>query len=224
MIFNPVVIENYSDCSGIDISWVHKMRDRAETMRDMELTSLAVDLESYSDKSQRKYIHFVDGGITDNMGLRATYDVVTASGGPEVFLDKTNLATPDRMIVISIDASTEPVQDMDVSNKEPSIAHSIGAVTGVQLHRYNIATLELVETAFFEWAEKLSTPEKTVHPYFIELSFEELGQPEARAYFNKVPTSFKLSDEQVDRLIAVGRQLLREHPDFQRLLADLNTP
>jgi NTE family protein len=112
-----------------------------------------VDLESYSDKSQRKYIHFVDGGITDNMGLRATYDVVTASGGPEVFLDKTNLATPDRMIVISIDASTEPVQDMDVSNK--------------------------------------------------------------------VPTSFKLSDEQVDRLIAVGRQLLREHPDFQRLLADL---
>ena len=221
VIFNPVVIENYSDCSGIDISWVHKMRDRAETMRDMELTSLAVDLESYSDKSQRKYIHFVDGGITDNMGLRATYDVVTASGGPEVFLDKTNLATPDRMIVISIDASTEPVQDMDVSNKEPSIAHSIGAVTGVQLHRYNIATLELVETAFFEWAEKLSTPEKTVHPYFIELSFEELGQPEARAYFNKVPTSFKLSDEQVDRLIAVGRQLLREHPDFQRLLADL---
>jgi NTE family protein len=221
VVFNPVVIENYSDCSGIDISWVHKMRDRAETMRDMELTSLAVDLESYSDKSQRKYIHFVDGGITDNMGLRATYDVVTASGGPEVFLDKTNLATPDRMIVISIDASTEPVQDMDVSNKEPSIAHSIGAVTGVQLHRYNIATLELVETAFFEWAEKLSTPEKTVHPYFIELSFEELGQPEARAYFNKVPTSFKLSDEQVDRLIAVGRQLLREHPDFQRLLADL---
>ena len=222
VIFNPVVIENYSDCSGIDISWVHKMRDRAETMRDMELTSLAVDLESYSDKSQRKYIHFVDGGITDNMGLRATYDVVTASGGPEVFLDKTNLATPDRMIVISIDASTEPVQDMDVSNKEPSIAHSIVAVTGVQLHRYNIATLQLVETAFFEWAEKLSTPEKTVHPYFIELSFEELGQPEARAYFNKVPTSFKLSDEQVDRLIAVGRQLLREHPDFQRLLADLN--
>ena len=190
-------------------------------MRDMELTSLAMDLESYSDKTQRKYVHFVDGGITDNMGLRAMYDVVTAAGGPEVFLGSVNLKLPDKIIVISIDASTEPVQDMDVSNKEPSIAHSIGAVTGVQLHRYNIATLELVESAFYGWAEKLSTPEKTVHPYFIELSFEELEQPEVRAYFNKVPTSFKLSDEQVDKLIAAGRQLLREHPDFQRLLADL---
>ena len=221
VVFNPVVVENYSDCSGIDTSWLGKMRDRAETTRDIELTSLAVDLESYSNKSQRKYIHFVDGGITDNMGLRATYDVVTAAGGPEVFLNETNLKLPDKMIIISIDASTEPVQDMDVSNKEPSIIHSIDAVTGVQLHRYNIATLELVETAFIEWAEELSTPEKTVHPYFIELSFEELKQPEARAFFNKVPTSFKLSGEQVDRLIAVGRKLLREHPDFQRLLADL---
>jgi len=224
VVFNPVVVENYSDCNGIDTTWLDKMRERAETTRDIELTSLAVDLESYSDKSQRKYIHFVDGGITDNMGLRATYDVVTASGGPEVFLNKTNLQLPDKMIVISIDASTEPVLDMDVSNKEPSIMHSIDAVTGVQLHRYNIATLELVESAYFEWAEKLSTPEKTVHPYFIELSFEELKQPEVRLFFNKIPTSFKLSDEQVDRLIAVGRQLLREHPDFQRLLADLNTP
>jgi len=221
VVFNPVVVENYSDCSGIDITWLGKMRERAETMRDIELTSLAVDLESYSDKNQRKYIHFVDGGITDNMGLRATYDIVTASGGPEVFLNKNNRQQPDRMIVISIDASTEPVQDMDVSNKEPSIIHSIDAVTGVQLHRYNIATLELVESAFIDWAERLSTPEKPVHPYFIELSFEELGQPEARAYFNKVPTSFNLSNEQVDKLIAAGRQLLREHPDFQRLLTDL---
>jgi NTE family protein len=224
VVFNPVVVENYSDCSGVDTSWLGEVRDRAETTRDIELTSLAVDLESYSDKNQRKFIHFVDGGITDNMGLRATYDVVTASGGPEVFLDKTNFKPPDKMITISIDASTEPVLDMDVSNKEPSIAHSIGAVTGVQLHRYNIATLELVETAFNEWAKDLSTPEKTVHPYFIELSFEELKQPEVRAFFNKIPTSFKLSDEQVDRLIAVGRQLLRENPDFQRLLADFDKP
>ena len=224
IVFNPVVVENYPDCSGVDTRWLDAVRDRAEHLHDVELTFLAEQLESYSDKSQRKYIHFVDGGITDNMGLRAMYDVVTASGGPEVFLDKTNIQRPDKMIVIAIDASTEPVDEMDVTNKEPSIAHSIGALSGVQLHRYNIATLELVETSFYDWADKISTPDQTVHPYFIELSFEDLKQPEVRAFFNKVPTSFSLTDEQVDRLIAAGRQLLREHPDFQQLLADLNQP
>ena len=143
---------------------------------------------------------------------------------PEVFLDKTNIQRPDKMIVIAIDASTDPVDEMDLTSKEPSIAHSIGALSEVQLHRYNIATLELVETSFYDWADKISTPDETVRPYFIELSFEDLKQPEVRAFFNKVPTSFSLTDEQVDKLIAAGRQLLREHPDFQQLLADLNQP
>jgi NTE family protein len=222
VVFNPVVVENYSDCSGVDTSWVDRAQERAEASRDIELAALAEELESYTNKTQRKYIHFVDGGITDNMGLRAIYDVVTAAGGPEAYLEKTNIQQPDRMIIIAIDASTEPVQEMDASNKQPSIAHSIGALSGVQLHRYNVATLELVETSFYEWADKLSTPQQTIHPYFIELSFENLERPEVRAFFNKVPTSFSLTDEQVDKLIAAGRQLLREHPDFQRLLADLD--
>jgi NTE family protein len=222
VVFNPVVVENYSDCVGVDTGWLDHVRHLATGSGDIELASLAVDLESYSDKTQRKYIHFVDGGITDNMGLRAMYDVVTAAGGPEVFLNRTNIRRPDKMIIIAIDASASPVQEMDVTNKEPSIAHSIGALSGVQLHRYNTATLDLVETSFYDWADKLSTPDKTIQPYFIELSFEEIKQVEVKIFLNKVPTSFSLTDEQVDKLIAAGRQLLREHPDFQKLLADLN--
>jgi hypothetical protein len=30
-----------------------------------------------------------------------------------------------------------------------------------------------------------------------------------------------LEDEQIDKLIDAGRQLLRNNPDFQRLLADI---
>ena len=41
------------------------------------------------------------------------------------------------------------------------------------------------------------------------------------AFFNRIPTSFSLSDEQVDKLIAVGHELLRGNPDYQRFLADL---
>ena len=68
IVFNPVVVENYSDCDGVDTGWLDEVRQRAMGSGDIELTSLAVDLESYSDKTQRKYIHFVDGGITDNIG------------------------------------------------------------------------------------------------------------------------------------------------------------
>jgi uncharacterized tellurite resistance protein B-like protein len=39
-----------------------------------------------------------------------------------------------------------------------------------------------------------------------------------RHYLKHLPTSFKLNDEQVDRLITSGRKILRESPDFQAAL------
>lgn len=221
VVFNPVAVENYTGCSGQDTAWLEQVRARAETEHDPELMSLAQGLESYSDKQQREYIHFVDGGITDNMGLRAIYDIVTIAGGPETYLAKMNKERPSKLVLIAIDASTTPVYEMDETNKQPSIAHSIGAVTGVQLHRYNIATLELVETALHQWSEELSEPGNPITPYLIEVSVEDIQPLEARDFFNKIPTSFSLDDEQVDRLIEAGRKLLRNHPEFQKLLADL---
>jgi len=41
---------------------------------------------------------------------------------------------------------------------------------------------------------------------------------EEREYLKRLPTSFKLSDDQVDRLIAAGRNILRESPDYQAVL------
>ena len=72
-----------------------------------------------------------------------------------------------------------------------------------------------------KWTEAVSTPDRPVTPYFVQLGFDDLESPEARQYFNRVPTSFNLSEKQVDRLIEAGRELLRNNPDYQRLLADL---
>lgn len=42
-----------------------------------------------------------------------------------------------------------------------------------------------------------------------------------RRFLNEIPTSFVLDKEQVARLIATGRELLRNNPDYQRLLVGL---
>ncbi len=70
------------------------------------------------------------------------------------------------------------------------------------------------------WARELSTPERPVTPYFIQVSFRDIEQPERLQFFTRIPTSFSLDDEQVDRLIAAGRELLHRNPDYQRFLAD----
>lgn len=219
--FNPIVVENFPGCAKHNPEWLKVIRKRAHDEHNSELATLASGLESYGDKEQRKYIHFVDGGITDNIGLRALYDVVELTGGPGEFMKITDQRPSKKWVVIAVDASTSPVYAMDETNKQPSMKEAMSAMSGVQLHRYNAASIDLLQNSLFKWADILSTPENTIQPYFIEVSFEDIKESPLRKFFNAVPTSFFLVDEQVDKLIQAGRQLLRDNPDFQKLLADM---
>ena len=55
----------------------------------------------------------------------------------------------------------------------------------------------------------------------VEVSFGRFPEPEERHYFKRIPTSFKLSDHQVDELIWAGRELLLQSPEYQRLVQQL---
>ena len=65
------------------------------------------------------------------------------------------------------------------------------------------------------------TSERPVTRYFIRLSFDDVPEEPLRRFLNEIPTSFALSADQVNRLIATGRELLRNNPDFRRLLTSL---
>jgi NTE family protein len=218
MLFNPVVLENYRECKGSEPEWLAAAEKTAAD--DQQLLEVVRGLNSYS-KESRRYAHFVDGGITDNLGLRAIYEIVEVAGGPNAFMKQVGGRPPRHLAIISVNASTDASPKMDESKNSPSLEETVNAVTDAQLHRYNAATLELMSYTIERWARELSTPKKKVTPYFIRLGFRDFEEPKKRKLFNRIPTSFTLSDEQVDHLIAAGRQLLRDNPDFQRFVADL---
>ncbi len=222
VIFNPVVLENHAGCGDNKTSWPLNAEQRSE--HDAEFAILYEGLKTFGDKDQRKFIHLVDGGITDNMGLRAYYDLFEMSGGLDTYLQSVDRRRPRRIVLISVNASTKPVTEMEQSARQPSIKESISSMSDVQLHRYNASTVKLIEENLTAWAQQLSTPEAPVTPYFIRVNFDEVTPPKRLLFLNKIPTSFSLSDEQVDKLIASARNLLRENPVFQQLLSDLDKP
>jgi len=219
VLFNPVVVRNYADCKKEEPEWLRKAMVRAE--QDPELAEVVRGLATYFHSEKRQYAHFVDGGITDNLGLRASYEFLEVMGDIKGFYARhRGRPLPGHFAFISVDAATDPEPEMDTSNKQPSIAETVAAMSDIQLHRYNAATLALMENTVERWAETLSTPDDPIVPHFAYISFSDLPPPQ-QPYFNQIPTSFSLSDEQVDRLISAGRELLRNNPDFQHLLRRL---
>ena len=143
LLFNPVVVKNYPGCRVDGAAWMTAAGQGVMTNAD--LAEVIDGLKSYADKDKRQFVHLVDGGITDNLGLRALYDVIEVAGGAGAYLQRMGRKPPRKFVVISVDASTERQPTMDESARQPSLGDTLSAMSSVQLHRYNTATKELLE-------------------------------------------------------------------------------
>jgi hypothetical protein len=83
----------------------------------------------------------------------------------------------DTPVLISVNASTDPEPEMDRTNKQPSLKESINAMSDVQRHHHNVATIDLMKRTINRWAEELSTRDRPVTPYFILLTSERSRNP-----------------------------------------------
>jgi NTE family protein len=220
VLFAPVVVENFAGCAKGPPEWLAAAQRRLPG--DADLQMVVDDDLSYGNKKAHRYAHFVDGGITDNLGLRAMLETVEVVGGAKDYLQKLQMPAPRRIAVIAVNAAADTRQGIDASQLQPTIAQTLDAVTSIQLYRYNADTLQDMQISMARWAKELSTPQRPVQSYFIRLSFEDVPDLPLRRFLNEIPTSLALSGEQVDQLIAAGRSLLRNNAEFRRLVASLD--
>ena len=214
--FTPITLENFGGCDYSAHPLMNIQNSPAEdnARRDMLLERT----QSYADKEKRPYIHLVDGGISDNLGIRTAYDRVQGAGGPLGFVNRLG-NEPKNIAFIVVNAETDPENPMDRSASPPSSREVLGAVTNTQIARYNIESRALMEDSVRKWTEELSSQQQEVNIFLIYLDFDSIMDLDKRRYFNSMATSFSLPDDEVDSLIAAGHELLQDSPEFQAFVA-----
>lgn len=221
LLFEPVVLENFDSCDvGPSLTRLQQAAGEYNGSQ-MELAVKTI-AKIANEKQKHRYLHLVDGGITDNLGLRSIYELVELYGGIEAFMRSMGRTGDSRSVLISVDAAVDSSFGIGQIAEEPSVEQSINAVTDIQLHRYNASTLELMREEFGRWHQELSRSGRQVEPYFIDVALSDYPDADKVSEFNRIPTTLNLTDQQVDALIEAGRLLLRTHPEFVRLLADLD--
>ena len=218
ILFNPVILKNHSDCANQGFARLEEAR--AHVADSPQLSAVVDGLASYANKDERKFIHLVDGGLTDNLGLLAFYEAVEFSGGIREFMKKLGGKPAPKLVVISVNASTKPQYEMEQSNRAASIEDTVNAMTDAQLHTANARTLDLMQQSVRRWAEELGSENLVIDPYFIQIDFGSIADAARRRFFNSIPVGFTLTGEQVDELIRAGRKLLRENKEFERFLLE----
>ncbi len=219
IVFPTIPLKNYADrcdISGTE-EWLalEQAEFLAETRAQQELIQM---LKSYRDAEQRQYIHLVDGGVSDNLGLRSLINrlEIFKSRGIEIFGERA----PKNILLISVNAEVKRSYEIESSPDDPPIATTMSAYTSSQMHRSNRETIDRLESDIADLKEQFQAVGIDTEIYFSKISFDQVPVKDVNAFLNSLPTSLELEDIQVDRLIGVGRLMLRMEPAYARFIND----
>ncbi len=241
VVLSPVTINNYGGtCNYEPPAWVKMFTRSANPPRPAARASRELrDLESYTDSVHRPYLHLVDGGVSDNLGMRGVLDALDLLEA----LHDEGLPTPldhvRRIIIFVVNSLSSPPTNWDESESPPGTVDILLKATGVPIDHYSYEAIEQLKDIAARWqtargiramagcsTNKDSPICAAVRPpdaeiYAIDVSFAQLPDAAERLYLNQQPTSFVLPAEAVDRLRAAAGTIIMASPEFQRLLKDV---
>jgi NTE family protein len=233
MLLSPVTLRNYAGTCGYKIPerFQEMLKGREVTERQFYLVN---NIAPFLNSQTKPYIHLVDGGVADNLGLRAILDRVIARGSVWKLIKGTPHENINKVVFIVVNAETQPDTKWDRSEGIPPFGAMASSFSSIGIERYNEETIALLKESVNSWADEVRTERckggvvstapgscGDIKFYVVEVKFDTLKDEKERMYFKRLPTSFKLKPEQVDRLRDVAHRILDESEEFQRFLRDV---
>jgi len=204
--------------------------------RDVESRrlDLANNMLPFLDSQKKPYLHLVDGGVADNLGLRAILERITLMGSPWATLKYAKMDNVHKIVFVVVNAETEIDDKWDRWEQVPPFGAMLESYSSIAIERYNMETVALLSESFQRWADEIrrgrcGTGKIATEPgscgdiefYLVQVKFDALDNEAERSYFKRLPTSFVLEPEQVDKLRDAARRILTQSKEFQRLIKDL---
>jgi NTE family protein len=242
LALSPVTINNYGGtCDYKGPPWLLKITDpKVEARPAARAMRRLSELQSYRNSAERPYIHLVDGGLADNLGMRGVLEVMEEMEALHSIGVKTPLDKIRRIVVIVVNSLSVPQNDWDKAEKPPGDITLLIKATGVPIDHFSYESIEQLKDIAARWellsrvrdspafdpkrdpplTQAIAVPHIEVYP--VDVSFSALKDKAEFEYLNNLPTSFVLPPEAVDRLRAAAGKILLDDPEFQRLLKDLN--
>ena len=186
---------------------------------------------SYLDVKKRPYVHLLDGGLSDNIALRSLMEASGTTGGLDQLMKFAHVKNVRKFVILTVNAETSPDVMEFRSDQVPTMSKAMSALVDAPINRYSFDTIHLMKLGVAKWRQELRTkprdPDspftKDADIYFINASLAEIADRDERASLMKIPTTLYLTDEQIERLLQTAARLIRNDPEFQRLMKDIGT-
>jgi len=228
--FAPLTLDIYKETCGPLPQWIGLGLDRVNNPK--RRVAEATDAQSYREPD-RLYAHLLDGGLSDNLGLRGPFQAVTTTDSPWSILRYANLDKLGRLMVIAANAKTTKQRSWDEKSSPPGIRSVLDVALNGPMDDVSFDSIEMTDGHFDQMRQlartvdscnkrlgqycpsalQISNPIRTDFT-FSELSFDDIPDPRLRRCLQELPTSFSLPAKTVNLLRMAAGYLLMNSGDF----------
>ena len=99
----------------------------------------------FQNSKDRPYIHLVDGGVADNIGVRGVLEALEELEASAAFRDEVGFGVVRRIVLIVVNARSAPRTDWDRNESPPGFVAQLLQSSGVPIDRYSFETVELMK-------------------------------------------------------------------------------
>ena len=238
VVLSTLTINNYGGTCGYQYpDWLRMFWASAKPPRPAgRILKRLQELSELDDAVKNPYFHLVDGGVSDNLGLRSVLDYIETFEALRAAGKATPLDHVSRILIFVVNSVSSPSSVSNTSENSPGTAAILLKAAGIPIDRYANESVELLRDIDARWASMREIRDsvaftKSKDPklgymvnapnadiYVIDVSFRALKDKTERDYLNQLPTSFVLPEAAIDRLRAAAASIILDSPDLREAL------
>ena len=226
LLLSPMTVRNHAGSCQPPAPWA------AMSQADPNLSARLLQLiaGAYGNAEERPYIHLVDGGLVDNLGVRSLLDRAVAAGSLSATFAGLPPGSVRKIVLVSVNSERDTSERIDKSDRVPSNAQVLDALVFGAGSRLTTETTAMMNDVAQRLSGELQAARglpgspfaADAQVHLINVSLRDLQDASLRHAVLRVPTALTILPGQVRELRAAGRTALRESPAFRRLQHSLN--
>lgn len=228
LLLTPMRLDNHAaSCPGPSLP-----DDDAGAAGDFRVRMLRQQADQYRDAARHPNLHLVDGGLSDNLGLRALLDRMIATGRLSDSFANATEASIDTLALVVVSAERDPDSGIETSDRVPGLGPVADTLVFGAGAREAQVTLGLLQDDARRWRQELARERgrpgspfsADAELHVVILTLRDIPEHDARRSALRMATSFSLPAQDIALLRRADRTVLEDNADFRRLRARLSTP
>jgi len=219
LIFSPITLNNHAGFCHAESKKAFLMQTQpGNRLLLNNFNAMQKRLARYQDSVEQPYLHLVDGGLTDNLGLASLLDMSNLLSVRKLYAELKKSALR-HVVVVSVNAQNERTSHIDKSADVPGVREVVDTVINVPIDKATESTVQYSQKFANQWnAYAKRQREAKIKVYFVNVSLKDLPEGQLKKDVLNIGTSFYLPESDVDKLREAAKILLMQSKAYHAAL------